>query len=218
MLAKEKSKEKNQKATKDVMPRSIKILCTSDYHRSEIVARKIPEICKKEKVDLLVNTGDFQSEAYANDFLGNLKIKTFVVPGNWDPGMKFDSKYVKCHFEGIEEFAGYTFLFASEDGFHTDELLLEKVKDIPSEKLVLLSHYPPKGILDMIWDGRRVGFDGLRQFVDKKKPLLHAFGHIHEDNGQQKLNGTLFVNGALGGSRKCYLVTLPEQTVKTIVV
>ena len=201
--------------------KSITILCTSDYHRSELVAKRIPEICKKEKVDLLVNTGDFQSHAYAVEFLeqaNKLKIPTFVVPGNWDPGMKFQSKYVKCHFEGIEEFKGYTFLFASEDGFHTSELLLERIKDTNSKKLVLLSHYPPKGILDKIWDGRRVGFDGLREFIDIKKPVLHTFGHIHEDNGWKIIDQTLFINAALGSSRKCYLVTLPEQTVKTIVI
>src|SRR3989338_788351 len=106
--------------------KSITILCTSDYHRSELVAKRIPEICKKEKVDLLVNTGDFQSHAYAVEFLeqaNKLKIPTFVVPGNWDPGMKFQSKYVKCHFEGLEEFKEYQFLFASEDGFHTGDIL-----------------------------------------------------------------------------------------------
>ena len=61
--------------------KSITILCTSDYHRSELVAKRIPEICKKEKVDLLVNTGDFQSHAYAVEFLeqaNKLKIPTFA--------------------------------------------------------------------------------------------------------------------------------------------
>lgn len=202
-------------------PKQLKILCTSDFHRSQLLAEKIPEICKKEKVDLLVNTGDFQSHKYAIDFLDSvtkLKIPTFVVPGNWDPELKFESKYVKCHFEGAEEFHDYVFLFASEDAFHTSELLLERSKNVDTEKLILLSHYPPKGILDKIWDGRRVGFDGLREFVDIKKPIMHAFGHIHEDNGLKKNENTLFVNAALGSSRKCYLVTLPERTVKTIVV
>lgn len=56
----------------------------------------------------------------------------------------------------------------------------------------LLTHAPPKGILD-----NDMGCPVLKKFVTKLKPTYHLFGHIHETAGQKtERNGTVFMNFA----------------------
>jgi hypothetical protein len=49
---------------------------------------------------------------------------------------------------------------------------------------VLLTHCPPRGILDRIIVGTRVGDPALRDAVlQRLRPQFHCFGHIHEAYG-----------------------------------
>lgn len=77
-----------------------------------------------------------------------------------------------------------------------------RVRGLPNDIDVLLSHAPPQGILDGAW-GRRFGSRALRSYLTVRdltvdRPLrAHLFGHIHEDNGKMIApNGTMFVNSA----------------------
>jgi predicted phosphohydrolase len=67
---------------------------------------------------------------------------------------------------------------------------------IPADTDVLVTHGPPRGILDRCADGRQVGCDDLLDAVRRVKPRLHVFGHIHEDWGQKVIDGTRFVNAS----------------------
>ena len=49
---------------------------------------------------------------------------------------------------------------------------------------VLISHSPPKDILDLSSDGRRLGSTALRDTLIDKNPLLVICGHIHASAGQ----------------------------------
>ncbi len=57
---------------------------------------------------------------------------------------------------------------------------------IPShgEVDIMITHGPPKGILDLNWRGdgptENCGCDHLRKAVERCRPRVHAFGHIHE--------------------------------------
>lgn len=68
---------------------------------------------------------------------------------------------------------------------------------IPNDADVVLCHGPPYGILDHIQDRSSVGCQILRDTVlNRVKPKICAFGHIHEDHGVQKIDNTIFVNSA----------------------
>lgn len=49
-----------------------------------------------------------------------------------------------------------------------------------------MTREPPKYILDTTSDGRSVGCEHLRRAVEKVKPKLHCFGHIHKSYGAQR--------------------------------
>jgi Icc-related predicted phosphoesterase len=69
---------------------------------------------------------------------------------------------------------------------------------------ILITHGPPKGILDLTQDKEtkkivQVGCNSLTKKVFEKKPIIHAFGHIHEEKGcynygQLTRGSTTFIN------------------------
>jgi Icc-related predicted phosphoesterase len=65
---------------------------------------------------------------------------------------------------------------------------------IPSDIDILVTHCPPKGILD---DGERWGCPILKELTDIAEPKIHLFGHCHETSGEKKKSGkTTFINVA----------------------
>lgn len=65
---------------------------------------------------------------------------------------------------------------------------------IPDATDILVTHGPPAGILDRNSAGEQTGCADLRRVVDRIKPRLHVFGHIHEAYGVEERGGTVFVN------------------------
>jgi Icc-related predicted phosphoesterase len=61
---------------------------------------------------------------------------------------------------------------------------------------ILFTHCPPKGILD-VSKNLSLGCVYLRQYVDRVKPKLHAFGHIHSGYGQVFTSDTTFINASI---------------------
>ncbi|MEZ6133930.1 MAG: metallophosphoesterase [Pirellulaceae bacterium] len=68
--------------------------------------------------------------------------------------------------------------------------------EIPDNTDILLTHGPPKGILDVTRDWRskepiHIGSKSLtRQVTSRIQPQLHAFGHLHDEEGIRNF-GTL---------------------------
>ena len=51
---------------------------------------------------------------------------------------------------------------------------------IPLDTDVLITHGPPHGILDLTFDKIKAGCEELLLAVQRIKPKVHVFGHIHE--------------------------------------
>lgn len=68
---------------------------------------------------------------------------------------------------------------------------------IPGDVDVLITHGPPHGILDVNLHGEHCGDEQLLEAVERIKPKIHAFGHIHYSAGSLEQNGTLFVNASI---------------------
>lgn len=70
----------------------------------------------------------------------------------------------------------------------------EKWRLIPEGVDVLVTHGPPHGYGDVVYRGERVGCEDLTRHLDRVKPRLHLFGHIHEDKGTWQRGETRIVN------------------------
>ena len=75
--------------------------------------------------------------------------------------------------------------------------LREKWNRIPRGIDILVTHGPPAGILDLTPHGEHVGCEDLRDAVERVKPRLHVFGHIHHGYGAQEVGRTRFVNASV---------------------
>ncbi|MEZ4309947.1 MAG: hypothetical protein R3F14_18060 [Polyangiaceae bacterium] len=62
---------------------------------------------------------------------------------------------------------------------------------------MLLTHGPPHGVLDLTSGHENAGCEDLRAALDRVRPRLHVFGHIHEGAGTQLVDRTLCVNASI---------------------
>ncbi len=76
------------------------------------------------------------------------------------------------------------------------EACAAKWAEIPQDTDFLITHGPPEGILDKNLEGESVGCYDLLQRVKVVKPIVHAFGHIHEGYGSKEVEETLFINAS----------------------
>lgn len=77
----------------------------------------------------------------------------------------------------------------------SEDELKAKYSLIPQKVDVLLTHTPPRNILDD-YDGMNIGSKALAEAVVRKRPHIHIFGHVHEDGGlfYNKATRTLNIN------------------------
>lgn len=67
---------------------------------------------------------------------------------------------------------------------------------------ILLTHLPPKGILDEVssefvpkaWFGKHAGSTKILEYIKNKKPKIVLCGHIHEQKGMKKIGKTTVYN------------------------
>jgi hypothetical protein len=159
-----------------------------------------------------------ECRAFFEWFCG-LPIKTkFFVPGNhstaFEQGLVTPDDYPSVHFliheaavwDGWNLFGTpYTPLFFNWAYMKARPDLDAVWATIPEQTDILLSHGPPKGILDVTRDWRskepiHVGSKSLtRHVLERIKPKLHAFGHLHDEPeinnfGIVERGGVKFVN------------------------
>jgi Icc-related predicted phosphoesterase len=79
-----------------------------------------------------------------------------------------------------------------------EEKLAEHWKAIPDDTDVLITHGPPHTIFDWsIYDNIHTGSPSLYfEVLERIKPKLHCFGHIHGGYGTKVIEGTTFMNAS----------------------
>lgn len=190
------------------MPRLVLISDTHGYHDR----LDVPE------GDVLVHAGDFctsgkeaQARAFARWFLRQPHPHKVVIAGNHDRCLELDIAL------GARLFEGATYLLDSEAtvaglrfygspwqpeflswafNLPRGEPLRRAWAKIPRDIDVLVTHGPPFGVLDRTESGLWVGCEELRTAIDRARPRLHVFGHIHEGAGLHAEGGVLFANAS----------------------
>lgn len=166
----------------------------------------------------MTGTGTLNQLRNFNEWIGGLPHKhKIVIAGNHDWGFQrgfldtypdLTSNYTylqdeECTIDGVVFYgtpwqpAFCNWAFNLERG----EELAEKWAKIPEYTDVLITHGPPKGVLDsnISPDDTRVSFgcEDLLERVKVVKPKYHIFGHIHGSYGQKELHGVTFVNTSI---------------------
>jgi len=178
----------------------MKLLLCSDLHASKALCHKIFEL--SAKADLVIVAGDIghlrRRLAETIAVLIDIKTKTILVPGNSESYIelkeacsKWQNAFV-LHGNGLK-LDGFDFYgigggipvtpFGSWSWDFSEDEAKVLLKNCP-EEAVLISHSPPKGILDVSSSGQSLGSVAVKECIDIKKPPLVVCGHIHESSGK----------------------------------
>lgn len=198
----------------------MKILLISDTHRNHpdlSVYKDLADIVVHAG-DLTGRGGRYETEDEL--FMLGLNKKYFrkiiFIPGNhdfffehsWDEAVKMAEENGICvlNDSGVEVDGVNFWGSASTPEFCSwafnrkrGEEIREYWDLIPDDTDVLITHGPPYGILDRvnndIQDDKHQGCqDLLKTVVERVKPQIHVFGHIHEGYGYKEANGIHFYN------------------------
>jgi Icc-related predicted phosphoesterase len=77
-----------------------------------------------------------------------------------------------------------------------EETLKSIYRQVDEDTDVLITHGAPYGILDVPHRGDHTGSHELWDLVQRIKPKLHVFGHIHYSYGKVEQDGTTFLNAS----------------------
>jgi Icc-related predicted phosphoesterase len=115
----------------------------------------------------------------------------YMVEGTRSFTLKNGAKFTVYANAWQPEFLNWGFNYPrSQDRFNVSDASAEfqAPHPVPDEGVdIMVTHGPPMGILDKVAsDGKAVGCEHLRRAVERCKPQLHVFGHIHESWGGVK--------------------------------
>ncbi len=202
----------------------MRIFCISDTHglHEQI---KIPK-----NIDMIIHAGDVGNSNVLHksvneiyDFLNwygllNIRYKIFIA-GNHDTALS-EPNYINvpsniCYLEhssieieGIKIFGSpYTPRFGSWSFMKDRGKLSPYWEQIPQDTDILITHGPPKGILDLSYDKfgtlEYCGDQELLNAINKLYIKYHIFGHIHDSDrclnaGTKTIKDleTLFINAS----------------------
>ncbi len=88
------------------------------------------------------------------------------------------------------EFGGWAF------GLERGDSIRKAWGEIPQDTDVLITHGPPHGYGDKLYFGERVGCKDLLKELDRVKPKVHIYGHIHEGYGTYEHGVSKLINPA----------------------
>lgn len=194
----------------------MKICCISDIHGYQ------PSI---EFCDIIIIAGDLTDRGdyfevrdfnnYVEDYLIHRAKDVVYVGGNHDfwyerqkivPFKKESPDYLgTIHYlynssrkiQGLNFWGTpHTLRFYDWAFNSSEEELYDIFEGCPDNTDVIISHGPPRNILDSSATENGLGSVSLKLTCDRVQPKLCVFGHIHHSVGQVKIDNTLYVNAA----------------------
>lgn len=179
------------------------LLLFSDVHGDQEACRRIVE--RAAEADVVGGAGDFcvmrRNLRAPIDVLSAIETPTVLVPGNAESEEElrtacagWDAAYVLhgdgCTIEGqsfygigggipVTPFGHWSYDFSEGEA----EAMLAGCP----EGAVLVSHSPPKGVVDRDSSGQSLGSAAVRDVIEEQAPLLTVCGHIHGSWGQDAM-------------------------------
>lgn len=99
----------------------------------------------------------------------------------------------------------------------TEATLSEWLKPLVIPNVILVTHTPPKGILDRLGTQDNLGSSAIAEYVKVSKPRLVLSAHVHEARGSVRTGATVFVNPGAARDGYSALVKLKLKAGATTV-
>ena len=162
-----------------------------------------------------------------------IKIKDYNIVGYsgrpfYNAEVKYPDKVDKFGMLLQEGSRIVNYAFSEEDVYDD----ISKLLDVLDTATILVSHVPPYKINDTVFPKNielaiktygnmasegNVGSPGIRKIIDKYNPVLHLFGHIHEEKGISVIGRSTFINcGSFSQNREYADVTIKNNEIKAV--
>lgn len=194
-----------------------RILAFSDMHLSARCAAEIREAARD--ADLIIGAGDFcngrHGLAEAMELLRTLEQDSIYVPGNAESAdeLQAATSATVLHGNGIKKAGlkifglGYAVPVTPFGSWSCDltEAEAEALLNEMEAADILISHSPPKGVVDRGSSGVSFGSTAVRASIERVQPRLCLCGHIHDCFGKSGFIGRTAVHN-LGPSANWFEV------------
>jgi Icc-related predicted phosphoesterase len=180
------------------------LLLFSDVHGDQQACRELVD--RAEAADVVVGAGDFcvmrRNLQAPIDALSALETPTVLVPGNAESEEELREACADwpaahvlhgdgCTIDGLSFYGlggGIPVTPFGPWSYDFSEAEAERLLADCPDGAVLVSHSPPKGVVDRDSSGESLGSEAVRAAVEATRPRLTVCGHIHGSWGQE---GTL---------------------------
>jgi len=192
----------------------MKICIISDTHNKHKRLGRLPD------ADMIIHCGDFTSMGHSHEIVDFMKWYSMlpykhklIIAGNHDwlfersrllALEKVPENVIYLEDSGIE-IEGLNFYgipvqppYNNWAFNRPEEKLIEHWKAIPDNTDVLITHGPPNSIFDFsVYDRIHTGSPSLYfEVLERIRPKLHCFGHIHSGYGIKVIENTTFINAS----------------------
>jgi Icc-related predicted phosphoesterase len=194
----------------------MRLLLFSDVHLNQNHCQNL--IRKSRDVDIVIGAGDYcslrKNLSKVIGWLSEIRKPTILVPGNAESDVELReacaawSSAKVLHGTGVE-LQGVLFFgigggipvtpFGSWSWDFTEEQAAAILRSCPNDA-VLISHSPPRGVLDRSSFGMHLGSKALKKFIQNNPLPLVICGHIHESGGKiDNMGNTIVINAGPTG-------------------
>jgi len=191
----------------------LKILAAGDIHGDTSLVKKLADRAKKEKVDLVVLTGDLTfAETSVDNLVGpfvKAKKEVLLIPGNHES--LATANFLADRYKGVKNIHGTgikekdvgifgvgsanigIFQIKDDEMYNLLKKGWQKVKT--SKKKIMITHCHPAGTKMEKFTHFFKGSKGITKAIKTLKPDLALCSHIHEAEGiEEKLGKTKVIN------------------------
>lgn len=198
------------------MEKKTKILAIGDTHGNSNLMKKLAKQAKDEKIDLVILAGDLifmdtETKDIIKPFI-DAKKQVLIIPGNHESFATTDIlaeiypptknihgySFIKDNVGifgagGAEDLHGFPGVIEEKDLFNTLERAHSRLNKKGIDKKIMVTHMHPRGTKSE-FSGFR-GSNAVRKAIEKFKPDIAIFAHIHEAAGtEDKIGNTRVVN------------------------
>ena len=194
----------------------MKLLIFSDLHCHVQLAQSI--VSRSEDADVIIGAGDFaqlrRGIEQTIDVLSSIARPTILVPGNSE---SFEELKQACHgwsaahvlhgtgvcIDGVDFYGLGAAVPETPFGSWSYDLSEQEARELLANCPVggvLVSHSPPKGVVDIASSGQSLGSVAVRETILARSPQLVVCGHIHESwEKTESLQATTVMNAGPRG-------------------
>lgn len=202
----------------------MKFLVLTDLHQKKSCIGWINKVIEDNKPEFTLFLGDVTNMGTGEDakeLIEMINSEVYVIPGNCDSRDMPDKissiahdmhgKHEKVKGYDLVGLGGSNITIFGTPFELTEDEIYALLRPISKKGMILMTHAPSYGIFDHIPNGLSVGSPAIKRIVDEFHPIIALSGHVHEDRGAQKLNGTLFCNPGPAKEGYCAIVTILDN-------